>query len=155
MLGGLTALLVLCVATCVLWVRSYSVIEGLIWRYSHLASAGCATGPGPLYLGWSTEQELPDSPRLEYVHIAVQYPLAEAAPPVFEFAGFGIHNSATMHTLRIPFWFTVTLILAMGAVIVRYGRKPLDGLCAKCGYDMRATPDRCPECGTIPARAKA
>jgi hypothetical protein len=57
-------------------------------------------------------------------------------------------------TIGIPYWVAA---LVFGGVVswslwLARRRHHTPGVCAHCGYDLRATPDRCPECGTIPAR---
>jgi hypothetical protein len=54
----------------------------------------------------------------------------------------------------VPYW-----CIAAGAWLLpaiwfwrwRQWKMRLRGLCVVCGYDLRATPDRCPECGAVPA----
>jgi hypothetical protein len=50
-----------------------------------------------------------------------------------------------------PAWFLFLVVAGPGVLIgVRAWRRRQQrraGLCAGCGYDLRATPERCPECG--------
>jgi hypothetical protein len=60
---------------------------------------------------------------------------------------------------RVPLWIPLLLTAALPALqislrIRRWYRSPngrQHGRCPTCNYDLRATPDRCPECGRKPA----
>ena len=57
--------------------------------------------------------------------------------------------------LSVPTWYLAPPLLLAALVCMRAAGRRADrlaGICLTCGYDLRATPDRCPECGTVPAK---
>ncbi len=64
-------------------------------------------------------------------------------------------------TVLLPHWLTIwpALLLPLiwttrrGVQWRRERRRRNAGCCVRCGYDLRATPERCPECGHVPAEA--
>jgi hypothetical protein len=74
----------------------------------------------------------------------------------------GPYFGVTVYTrlVEIPLWFICLLTLPAPFLWLRRRRREWrlrrdPYLCANCGYNLRGTPDRCPECGTTPAQGQA
>jgi hypothetical protein len=164
--------LALFVATVAAWVRSHFATEDVIYE------PPIGWTQREYCVGWYRNHfyvntlEVDHVPGWRWQHTAVQ------PPPEFPhiggayftrgtyFLGFqeytfvyppGYPSSVpTMQTFVVPMWM-IAIITAIPLGLwwrsQRYRRlinRRRNNLCARCGYDLRATPVRCPECGEVP-----
>jgi hypothetical protein len=165
--------LLLCVAACVLWVRSYSV-ENSVYRKTTRRSTDVGASLGVLYFcdirilspGFSyTESEKePYGIHFYSAPNPIDWPAVEHSDPhkidyhigtlgVSYFDGVAYNERTVTFILTTPGWL---LTLLLGAVPMawashrwRHSRRTRAGRCTNCGYDLRAhaAGGRCPECG--------
>jgi hypothetical protein len=76
------------------------------------------------------------------------------------FQGETARSHQSISEVGIPHWM-IAAVCAIAPFTRFIGhrwwrrRRAIAGLCLTCGYDLRATPERCPECGFVAARSEA
>ncbi len=167
--------LMLCLACIIMWVRSYWRYDEAGWNQrSRNGSVGEAEyfnvvsecGQLRFDLQWYRGNAIAFPADWPTDGVSVRRPGLDSRPAVSgrydDFGHFGffygsiVRPDLVSRSLLVPHWF-LTIAAAISPSVWwckarRTKRRNTAGLCKKCGYDLRASKDRCPECGTaIPA----
>lgn len=167
--------LLACVIVCAIWVRSYWAQDeikwgwtgGLVWAWTpkgHLEvgvyRGDCSNEPASFF-GLKRERSAVYDPLDTFIYLEIDPPdkLVERKWGGFAWYSVQSHTPGGLQAEAVaPFWAiaSMTALLPLIWILlrlrsrVRTRRQKRAGLCRCCGYDLRATPGRCPECGAVP-----
>ena len=137
--------LALFVVVCAFWVRSHATADtwGRRWVEGAVNSE-IVVHSHVVYVGFLAHsyQAITPAGAKPWNHLA--RPAATTAAP-FWFTPEGVMRYAhlAVYTGVLPVWW----VARRYSSAIRRRRKL--GLCPNCGYDLRASPERCPECGVV------
>jgi 4-amino-4-deoxy-L-arabinose transferase-like glycosyltransferase len=171
------ASLLLCLATAALWVRSYWAYDQFVAQRRQVSEGGVNYIIPHSYLmvesyrgqlsGWVFWSERPEphhGPPWELVLDCPPSPKPFTPPFYWLVTERVVSAGYAYHSWRfgVRAWLIVSAFAVLPAVatfrqvrVARRRRRARLGRCVACGYDLRATPERCPECGVIPSRGAA
>jgi hypothetical protein len=169
--------LLFCFAITFVWVRGYFVADSFqqystidIQNRSYRPIIQVDTGKGGIAFTrtfWSgpigslaTQSGIPSQPLIHWKQSPL-YPDFRFRPSPPPFLGFkfkriaaSLPNGSTVRVFAfvLPLWsvWLVFLLVSIPELLYRYRlfrRHRNPGLCPNCGYDLRASPEKCPECG--------
>jgi hypothetical protein len=161
--------LMLCIVTCLLWVRSYRRSD-LVERRSRerpQRTLQARSLGGGFMVAYAVDHEKefqgPDGWRYwTGIPTYSSYVVGLGSSPIDRLGFCWIKGTATQpsrhgedfYLVVAPYWAAggAFLIVPVLWLVPRFRRSQQKrrravGRCVSCGYDLRATPDRCPECG--------
>lgn len=170
--------LLLCAATAVLWIRSLVRVDNFdgVWTNHEGAVATYAATSNAGHFGvcltiCDEPQPWAQTYRLRHSTAPAEPGGLLSGPMGFSYLNFSTsrlgwrdatgenHLASTpgvLYAVTIPYWATLTLagVLPLADAWRRWRtrRATCRRVCATCGYDLRASPDRCPECGAPKSR---
>ena len=171
MLFNIVALILIAISLffAVMWIRSYWRSDD-VYRQATPHAWSLTSQNGGLTAGWreynglilmQAELHFVSRPAVRVFIGRRRWSLAGFARADFDYT-VGKSSPYTLHDdyWTVPYWFLFVVACVVPAIwtVIRYRERrartrQLNGRCVFCGYDLRGSPVRCPECGKVAASA--